>query len=430
MNRVLIPRAPREVVAWTFLALVVVSAAGFAWLTRNPEAPIVAEATEWPVVGVAARLFQERWLPPPRSAVLDPNPTGGSTFTRVFVPVRVVEVEDFFDLPDRPEDPRAIPWSDPILRWDGSGPPPLGSDPLPALPLPGRLADPARLAEARSLFPASPVESRLGRYSLVTDVVDDGLLRALGAAAEEVEPLYGSRYGLTPVGEAAETIVLYRSEESYRLFQARSERIRGLASRGHVGWGMVALYAGEGAQRDAVAPVLRHELGHLLNRRSLGPALPPWLDEGIADDFAAFELDARLAPREPALEAMRRVEENRIEIWGTLASLDQLAREIATGSVPTIPELLGLDWDVFVEEPAADLHYAASAWLVRYLLDESSEAALGFRSFLRGVARGGGAGADDLVTSLGRPWPELDAGFRRYVMERANEAGVGTFSGE
>jgi hypothetical protein len=188
---------------------------------------------------------------------------------------------------------------------------------------------------------------------------------------------------------------------------------------------MVALYAGDGPGDRAVSPVLRHELAHLLNRRSLGPALAPWLDEGLADDLAAFELDDRLAPRESPLEAMRAVEENRVEIWGTLASLDDLARTIATGGLPPLASLLALDWNAFVEEPGAELHYAASAWLIRYLLDERSGLDLQFRSFLRQVAQGGGAGASDLETAIGRPLSEIESGFERYVTERAAAAGVG-----
>jgi hypothetical protein len=341
------------------------------------------------------------------------------------IPVREVEIEDFFDLPDRPDDPRSIPWSEDVEPWTGSGPPPLGSDPVPALPLPGRPADPARLLEARSFFGAPPRESLLGPYPLFTDVDDDDLLVKLARVTDEVEPLYVSRYGIDPMGEPAETIVLYRDEESYRGLQGRSERIRGLTSSGHVGWGLVALYAGEGAHRAAAVPVLRHELAHLLNRRALGPALPPWLDEGIADDLAAFELDTTLAPRESALEAMRKSEGDQVEIWGTLASLDDLSRAIATASVAPLPELLALDWNAFVEEPAAELHYAASAWLVRYLLDEGSGLDLAFRSFLRQVARGGGVGASDLETALGRSWSEIESDWRRYVVERAAAAGVG-----
>ena len=428
------PRASRvvgELAIWTSLGLIVAGAAGFAWLTRNPEAQIVATAAEWPVVGGLARLFQVRWVPPP-GAVVVPGAAvdAGPEATRVWVPVREVEVEDFFDLPPRPDHPMAVHWSDSFEPWHGDGPPPLGDDPAPPLPLPGRSADPTRLDEARSFFGGEPAASRLGPYSLLTDVEDPALLATLSAVTAESEPLYVSRYGLTPRGDAAETIVLYRDEASYRRLQARADRIRGLPSRGHVGWGLVALYAGDVSEGYAVAPVLRHELGHLLNRRALGPALPPWLDEGLADDFGAFEVGSTLVPRESPLEALRAVDGARVELRGTLASLERLAAAIEASAAPRLPSLLDLDWSEFVTEPAAGLHYAASAWLVRYLLDveEAEVDPLAFRAFLRQVASGGGVEASDLEQALGRPWTEVEEGWRRYVTRRAAAAGVGGVS--
>jgi hypothetical protein len=216
-------RVVRELVSWAIVWLATAVVVGFAWLTRHPEAPIVATAADWPIVGVAAKLFQTRWLPPAGSVVVPPaDPDGGSTVTRVVIPVREVEIEDFYVLPDRPDSPRAMPWSREFEPWTGSGPPPMGSDPVPALPLPGRPADRERLVEARSFFAAPPIEGRLGPYPLLTDVEDDALRLRLTRTTEESEPLYVSRYGLAPVGAPAETIVLYRREESYRGLQARS----------------------------------------------------------------------------------------------------------------------------------------------------------------------------------------------------------------
>jgi hypothetical protein len=303
--------------------------------------------------------------------------------------------------------------------------PPLGSDPIPAIPLPGRAADPARLDEARSLFEAPPRELRLGPYQLLTDVHDRAQLNALAKVVEQVEPVYRSRYQLDLAGEAAETIVLYRSEEAYRVLQGRSERIRGLASRGHVGWGLVVIYAGEGAQDAGLTTVLRHELAHVLNRRGLGPALPPWLDEGLADDLAGHELGPARETREAPLAAMRTIDGDRVEINGALASLDLLAKALASGAAPDLRSILALDWKSFMEEPQATLHYAASAWLVRYLLDQGSGLDRRFHAFLDRVARGACGEPDDLETALGRSWPEIESGWRAYVAWRALGAGVG-----
>lgn len=307
--------------------------------------------------------------------------------------------------------------------------PPLGSDPVPAVPLPGRAADPVRLDEARSLFEAPPREQRLGPYQLLTDVHDRTQLAALAEVVEQVEPLYRSRYQLDLAGEPAETIVLYRNEGAYRVLQGRSERIRGLASRGHVGWGLVVIYAGEGAHGMGLTTVLQHELGHVLNRRGLGPALPPWLDEGLADDLAGHELGPARETREAPLDAMRTIDGDRVEIHGALANLDLLARALASGATPDLRSILALDWKGFMEEPQATLHYAASAWLVRYLLDQRSGLDRQFHMFLDQVAGGATGEPDDLEAVLGRSWPEIESGWRSYVAWRALGAGVGPTAG-
>ena len=53
---------------WWVIAILLVLA-GFAWLTRNPEAVVLEQAKEWPVVGGLAIAFREAYLPPPPARV-------------------------------------------------------------------------------------------------------------------------------------------------------------------------------------------------------------------------------------------------------------------------------------------------------------------------------------------------------------------------
>ena len=99
---------------------------------------------------------------------------------------------------------------------------------------------------------------------------------------------------------------------------------------------------------------------------------------------------------------MRTVEGNTIHIRGALASLDLLARAIESTAPPSLSSIFALDWDRFVKEPQSTVHYAACAWLVRYLLDSRSGLADSFRSFLREVARGAPGEQSDLERALGR----------------------------
>jgi hypothetical protein len=167
----------------------------------------------------------------------------------------------------------------------------------------------------------------------------------------------------------------------------------------------------------------------VLNRRGLGPALPPWLDEGLADDFAAHELGPAREPREAPIATMRTVDGNRVEIRGSLASLDLLAKALASGTAPALESVLALDWKSFMKEPQATLHYAASAWLVCYLLDQRSSLADGFHAFLDRIALGATGEQRDLEAALGKSLPEIEAGWRAYVAWRALGAGVGATAG-
>lgn len=60
-------RGIREVTGWLIIVLLVGSVAGFAWLTRHPDAPWLERAEEWPGVGPLAQSFRRAYLGPPES---------------------------------------------------------------------------------------------------------------------------------------------------------------------------------------------------------------------------------------------------------------------------------------------------------------------------------------------------------------------------
>lgn len=57
---------PRNLVLLLLLILCLAPFAGFAWLTHHPEAEILVQAQEWPVVGPLASWFRDQYLPPHR----------------------------------------------------------------------------------------------------------------------------------------------------------------------------------------------------------------------------------------------------------------------------------------------------------------------------------------------------------------------------
>lgn len=441
--------------------------AGFAWLTHHPEAAWLAEAESWPLAGPLAAAFRARYLPPEGTGGTQPGAPaggGGREVQVVYLPetaagelrgaVERIWLPEGTPLRTAPEAAApivgrlaAIANVPVIERRDGwarvayrqlagwveappeEGPPPLGSDPVPPRPVPALAPDAARLARARALLGDERPGERLGPYPLYTDHADPHLVAFLGRAAEGVEAAYRQRYGREPLGEAAEAVVLFSREAGYRAFQEGEQRLAGLRAAGHAGYGLVALYAG-GLGREEVAATLVHELTHLLNRRALGPALPPWLDEGLAGDLAssAFGPAGDLQPDRLG-GAVRRAGD-RIDFHGARASVRHLADALDAGSLVPLGELLALPWEEFVRPPLSERHYAESAFLVRYLLaGEGGELASGFRAFLAAVSRGEPATAEALARHLGRPWSLTELGFRTWLrftdQETRQLAGIG-----
>jgi hypothetical protein len=298
----------------------------------------------------------------------------------------------------------------------------LGSAAEPTHPVPARKADSERFARARALLGASSEKSaqnaRLGPYPLLTDLAAPERIAFLDRVAGQVESAYRERYGRTPIGTSAETVLLFEREGTYRTYQDAEGALAGAEASGHSGYGLVAIWDGGRPTRE-IAETLVHEIVHLLNRRAIGPQLPPWLDEGIADDLAHSRIgdDGALLPETLGGTAFRAGA--RIQYFGARAALRQLVEAQGEGIAPSLPDLLAMPWERFVGE-GADLHYAQASFFIRYLLaGENSALAPGFRAFLGAVADGGEPSAVALEKALGRSWPELELGFRAWVVAQS-----------
>jgi hypothetical protein len=296
--------------------------------------------------------------------------------------------------------------------------PRLGSAPQPTRAVPARPPDREQLATARKLLAGGGTAGHLGPYLFYTDARDAELLAFLDRVAAGIEETYGARYGRAPLGKPAEAVVLFAGEAEYKSFQDRDPQLAERAASGHSGHGIVALFDG-GRLRREVAATLVHELAHLLNRRALGPLLPSWLDEGIADDLAQSRLDdsGRLLPG--TLSGARAKVGNRIHIYGAQAGLARLAQTIDAGALPPLPQLLDLPWQGFVGSEDG-LNYLHAAFFVRYLLEgEGGALAPPFRAYLKDAGEGGTVAPEALRERLGRSWEELEAGFRKWVEAQA-----------
>lgn len=422
---------------------------GYAWLTRHPDAEILRRAESWPYVGPLASGLRQRYATPPPAGSGDAAPPNTEAAEYVVEP-RVPPVGDGYVwvLPGTAMYREPSETSPKILQFDAianvtrlesrgdwyrvwrrgqegwvhlegyrDDEPPYGREPEPPRPLPSIAPAGAALAAARELLGAAERALAAGPYALYTDSGDDALAARLDRVAAHLGDAYAERYGCRPEAgdEPREVVVLYDDEADYRRLQNRSPELLGLRAGGHTGSGLVLLYVGGRAPWE-VSATLIHELVHTLNRRSLGPALPSWLDEGLADDLASSEVgdDGRIVPG--TLGGERRREENRFTMRGGVAALWQLRDEVRAGSLVHVRELLHLDWDDFVRSDRAGLNYATSAFWVRFLLDgEDGRYAAAFRDYLRAVARGEPTAPEALRQRLGLPWNVVNARFQLWI---------------
>ncbi len=434
--------------------LLVGGLSGFAWISQHPEAEWIERAQDWPVVGPAAGVFREKWLPPSargegpsvlvntedsQSAsgrlvarrepevigampyewvkpgmVMRESPTESATVVVRFDLYANLTVYDRQGEWARLRHGEAEGW----VRLPQRTEPLLGSAPAPNLPLLGQPPEASRLAVAQRLLGLSQSNATLGPYPLWTDVEEGSFLEWLGVVANSVDAAYRQRYRRRPIGEPAEAILLFSQQADYRRFQALDSELTGLHPAGHVGHGLVALYTSV-REDDEVAETLAHELTHLLNQRALGPALPAWLDEGLAGDLGG----SAIGPR--GVDSTRmggRVSRGPASVTysGTRAALKQTRDAIATGKLMPLQRLTTLGWRRFVSPLDEENNHAHSALFMRYLIDgEEGSQAAALQEFLASVAQGEPATGEALRQRLDRSWRRLDAGFQVWVTQTA-----------
>ena len=448
----------RDWFAYLVLLLLLGALGGFAWLTHHPDSEVLARAREWPVLGPKAEKFQDRYAPsrpipraePPAIIVeptveraLEPSPAeerlvelqgtvwveeGARVYAEPDSRAELLEtLQGVVMLPyfERRGDwfkvHRAADFAWVYLEGYDSLPPILGSGLEPVVPLPPRPPSPERLAAGMDLLGLSGSNGRLGPWILYTDSPDTELVELCDRVASELEAVYRQRYGLELVGEAAEAILLFEGAEEFLLFKDQESAPVEPWAAGFTSKGIVALYAGSWPSTVVCGRVV-HELTHLLNRRGIGPALPPWLEEGLASDLSHAKIDelGRLHPGTIGGETLR-LGESLFQVGG-LAKVRGLRDALEVGEVTLFEELTELDSEAFYTAERVHLHYSLSLFWVRYLLsDESGSLAGGFRSFLAAVAGGETLTQDLLLEHLGADWDELEWDFRAWVGTQSPE---------
>lgn len=308
----------------------------------------------------------------------------------------------------------------------------------PPSPCPPSAAADDLAAARRALGPARAREGKLGPFSLLTDLPPGQLVDRLALIASGLPGAYRDRYGLDPGPSAtAATVVLFSREADFLDYSRAFPDIAGLEPEGIAGNGLAAISLEN--RRDAEAEALLvHELTHLLNRCALsrGDALPPWLDEGLAEDLAFSPISSKgelrlgaLAGRTIATDA---VGENVLDGGG--------GRQVITVSGPKAHLLSLLEhWDApervelsdlmeqsvteFSDPAQRGLHYTLAAFLVRYLLaGDGGRYRDPFQAFLAGIAAGKEASADELFRALVTGEQALEQDLHRWLRRESGRS--------
>ncbi len=374
-----------------------------------PAAPGLSDSEERVTLGAGSVL---RALPDPREAII------ASVDTAVELPVverrgdwvrvRLGSLKGWFytgsgTLPERPlvdPPPPGEPEEAPVDIAD-----------LQAVEEPG--AD--RRRRVHELLGEAGREVALGPFAMLTDLPAEVRLGRIPVVAERLHESFRERYGMEPGVGPAGTVVLFRTEEAYRRFEAEDVAVAELGLDGHASSDLAALFLGDRTPEE-VQPLLIHELTHLLNRRVFTTTPPPWLEEGMANDLAYSQAD-----REGRLVAGtvggRATESRRVvRLSGPNAALSRLAKAAGQARLTPLAELTDYSWSEFQRPEGRPLRYAESAFFLRYLLDADRGRHAGTaRTWIAQVARRGTAAAPELADALGVPWAELDAGYAAWL---------------
>ena len=235
-----------------------------------------------------------------------------------------------------------------------------GRAPRAAPPVRHEVAEPEPLAIGEGWR-----QGELGPYELFRRFEEPGLIDELGRVAGQHARLYVERYGLE-VGEVAGSVLLFAGRREFLEFQrSRGHEVENRIDAYFHSPRTVVMYRARG-RRGKLAASLIHELTHLLTWQALGAGrrvgspLPPWLEEGMAEDLALSRLDRRdrlvASPLAPTnLRFGRRLG----------ARLLELEQKIGPGgTAPALPQLLAMDEDAFTSSDI-EVNYFMSACFVR-----------------------------------------------------------------
>lgn len=300
-----------------------------------------------------------------------------------------------------------------------------GASPTPLESLPPALraasVDGERLVAARRGLGAHQAVA-VGGYGLYTDISSARAGR-LAMVLAHIDAAVEQRLGLAPPPAVDEAVVVFARAAGYRAFVESDDLTRGHAA--HLGRAVdgLAAMSGEGLSVEQLETLLVHEVGHLVSRRLLGLALPPWLEEGIAEDLAYHRRDqagaliaGSLAPSSEVRIAEASDSAGRLIFitrqLGGDGGLEALRRGLAGGRPLGLERFVAMTAAEFYASHDPD-RYPRAGFFVRFLLETQRQP---FQRFLAALAQGEAADAALLTAELAAGWPQLDAALSRWLL--------------
>ena len=281
-----------------------------------------------------------------------------------------------------------------------------------ALPPPLSRTDELRTESLRQLLPE--LDTKSSRFELRTDLGSSGrdltLRNKVLAVLEQVIDAYEARYGLEVELRYRPLIGLFREEASYDRYVEEAGSLLPVNTSGHASGGVAALWAGE-RREDLVLALLVHEVAHLLNTAVFPSELPPWLEEGIAEDLGYSHVDARSRLRPSRIRGIDQTSErNERGPGGTVVTrrthrtagprvaLRPVVERWRTEQGPDLMALTSTSWPAFLYDTNRSQRYLEFGFLIRFLL--SGDEAQPVRSELAELAKAKTYG--EVETSLAR----------------------------
>ncbi len=252
---------------------------------------------------------------------------------------------------------------------------------------PVRVDDPdfgeERWQRAREILSEEP--ESVGSFWLLSDLPSQSRVRlALRSALRCLPEAYAARYGGQSIGLGGDKlrVVAFAKARDYERYASTESHLAHIDSGGHAGAGVAALRVDDRRYQRAVA-LLVHEVVHLFNERRFGLTLPVWLDEGLAEEMAisaSINGDCSNLGSFPQLQrtVSSGYERGELVVYRNEFASGQL---VELGCVLDSWRRRGFDLDLlsstfegFTRSEGRRERYAASAMLVRFLLDGSRPA--------------------------------------------------------